>query len=390
MTERPGREMAAHDRDAPITVIGAGPAGLASAIVLARAGRTVIVREWHRSVGTRFHTDFQGLENWSSREDVLAELRASGIEASFETHAVHEGIAYDASDGVYSVRSERPLYYLIHRGERAGSLDLGLLKQAIAAGADVRFGDRVDEVAGPAVLAIGPRVADAIAAGYVFETDGPDGNWVAFRNDLAPLGYAYLLTYGGRGTLASCMFTGFKRQAEHVARTVDFFRDRVGLDMRNPRPFGGFANFRLPRRAIQGGKPVCGEQAGFQDALAGFGMRYALRSGILAARSLLEGADYTALWRRELLPLLRAGVSNRFLFNTVGEGGWRWVLGRLSRSDAGEGLRALYRPNLISRLLFPVALWRYRAPLADPSCDHVGCACVWCRHGLHGAAAGAA
>ena len=35
--------------------------------------------------------------------------------------------------------------------------------------------------------------------------------------------------------------------------------------------------------------PVIGEQAGFQDALAGFGGRYALRSGTLAARRHTEG-----------------------------------------------------------------------------------------------------
>tara|TARA_R110002110_G_scaffold156564_4_gene351680 strand:- start:3630 stop:4169 length:540 start_codon:yes stop_codon:yes gene_type:complete len=75
-----------------------------------------------------------------------------------------------------------------------------------------------------------------------------------------------------------------------------------------------------PRTAVQGGHCVVGEQAGIQDALAGFGMRYAVRSGILAARSLIAGVDYTRLWRRELLPLLRAGISNRFIFNSVGHG----------------------------------------------------------------------
>lgn len=368
----------------PITVVGAGPAGLACAIVLARTGRTVIVREWHKTVGSRFHGDFQGLENWSDERDILDELRAAGIEPTFDYHPIHDSTVFDAWGEAYPVRGERPLYYLVQRGGRGGSLDFGLLKQAIGAGAEIRFGDRVNKVDGPAVLSVGPRAADAIAVGYVFDTDRPDGSWAAFDNALAPLGYAYLLIHRGRGTMASCMFTGFKQQALHVERTVAFFREQVGLEMRDPAPFGGFANFRLPRTAMQGGHLVIGEQAGFQDALAGFGMRYALRSGILAARSLIEGTDYTALWRRELLPLLKTGTSNRFIFNTIGERGWRWALRGLSRSGAGTKLRRLYRPSMLTRLIYPLACLRYRGPLSDPSCDHAGCECVWCTHGAAG------
>lgn len=387
MTNLDSRYRARFEDDKPVTVVGAGPAGLACAIVLARAGRAVIVREWHKTVGTRFHSDFQGLENWSDRVGVLDELRASGIEPNFDCDPVREGTAFDAWGQAYPVRGARPLYYLVHRGSRGGSLDFGLLKQAIAAGAEVRFGDRAKMANGSMVLAIGPRTADAIAAGYVFETDRPAGNWIAFNNALAPLGYAYLLIHRGRGTVASCMFTGFKRQAEHVERTVAFFRQHAGLEMRNSRPFGGFANFRLPRTAVQGGHLVIGEQAGFQDALAGFGMRYALRSGILAARSLIEGTDYTELMRRELLPLLRTGAANRFIFNTLGERGWRWALRVLSRSDTGDRLWRLYRPSAMTRLVYPLAAWRYRAPLSDPSCDHANCGCVWCTHGAQDATA---
>lgn len=373
----------------PVTVVGAGPAGLACAIVLARAGRPVIVREWHKSVGNRFHGDFQGLENWSDDRDVLDELSRAGIETNFGSHPIRDGTAFDAWGRAYRVHGDRPFHYLVRRGDDDGTLDSGLLAQAIEAGVEVRFGDRVaDPPVGSTILAIGPRTADAIATGYVFETDHPDGNWIAFNDRLAPHGYAYLLVHEGRGTVASCMFTGFKRQAEHVERTVAFFVDKTGLAMRNPRPFGGYANFRLPRTALQGGHPVIGEQAGFQDALAGFGMRYALRSGILAARSLIEAVDYTRLWQRELLPFLRTGISNRFIYNIVGERGRRWALRGLSRSDTTARLRRLYRPSVLTRLVFPIARWRYRVPLGDPSCDHVGCDCVWCRHGVGHAVTG--
>src|SRR3546814_11054209 len=88
----------------PVTVVGAGPAGLACAIALARAGRHVVVREWHRDVGARFHGDFQGLENWSDERDALDELAAAGIQATFEHHPVLQGTVYDPRGNLY--RSE--------------------------------------------------------------------------------------------------------------------------------------------------------------------------------------------------------------------------------------------------------------------------------------------
>ncbi len=372
----------ARDEKDGTTVVGAGPAGLVCAIALARAGRRVVVREWHKTIGARFHGDFQGLDNWSCETDPLRELEAIGVEPAFDVHPVYNGVAFDAWGGRYDIGSAKPLYYLVRRGPGEGTLDRGLLECARRAGVEVRFNDRVATIEGQAVLAIGPRVADAIAAGYVFETEMPDGNWLCLDDKLAPDGYSYLLIHDGRGTVASCMFKGFKRQAEYVERTVSMFRDRVGLVMRGARPFGGFANFRLPRTALQGGHPVIGEQAGFQDALAGFGMRYAIRSGIIAARSLIEGVDYTGLWRKELLPRLRTSVSNRFLFNVIGDRGRRRVLSRiLSGRDTREQLRRFYQPSLLTNMLFPLARWRYRSRISDKSCDHMNCSCVWCRCG---------
>ena len=381
MSTLASRRLARKRNERSVIIVGAGPSGLACAISLAWSGRHVVVRERHAEVGHRFRGDFQGLENWSDEKDVLDELSAAGIAASFEHHPVSEGTVFDTRGRRFPVRSGRPLFYLVRRGCQRGSLDRDLLEQAVALGVEVRFGDCVDIADQSGVLAAGPRVVDAIAAGYTFETGHTDGAWLAVDGRLAPLGYAYLLVHNGRGTVASCMFTGFKRQAEYVARTVALFRERADLMMKNPQPFGGFANFRLPRTAMQGGHPVIGEQAGFQDALAGFGMRYALRSGLLAARSIIEGIDYEELWRRELGPLLRVGVVNRFLFNAAGQAGRHMAIRQLSRADAGIVLRRFYTPSLLSRLLFPIARLHYRRPLRDRSCDHVDCECVWCEHG---------
>lgn len=371
--------------DERIEIVGAGPAGLVCAIVLARADRRVTVREWHTEVGHRFHDDFQGLENWTDAQDVLDELAGAGIAADFDHHGVTEGVVFDSRATAHRVHDAKPLFYLLRRGNAAGTLDRALLDQARAAGVEVRFNDRVKTTAGHTILAGGPRRADIIAVGYVFDTAMPEGAWLAFGPELAPKGYAYLLVHEGRGTVASCIFTGFRDQAHYLAATVSYFERHAGLQMQNARGFGGFGNVRLPRTAIQGGNPVIGEHAGFQDALAGFGLRYAMRSGRLAAESLIRGTDYSRAWRQSLLPGLRAGVVNRFMFNRTGARGLDYLIGKLGANDTRSVLGTAYRLSFPKRLVLPLARFRYRDPLKDSSCDHVDCDCVWCQHGLHDA-----
>jgi len=43
---------------------------------------------------------------------------------------------------------------------------------------------------------------------------------------------------------------------------------------------------------------LAGEAGGFQDAVAGFGFRYAVITGSLAARAVLDGQDYRDLLKR--------------------------------------------------------------------------------------------
>ncbi|MBK6980235.1 MAG: NAD(P)-binding protein [Betaproteobacteria bacterium] len=363
-------------------VAGAGPAGLAAAITLARAGRRVVVHEAHREVGHRFQRDLQGLENWTSDVDVLDEFRRLGIATDFRKLPCPEGTAFDAAGRKYRFRSRDPLFYVVERGPGEGTLDSALLAQAREAGVELRFGDRLKHIDRPGILATGPRAADAIAVGYHFDTDMSDGCWVICDDTLAPEGYAYLLVMNGRGTVKSCMFTGFKQESKYVARTVEAFERLAGLRMDNPRPHGGVGNFRVPVSAYSGRHPTVGEQAGFQDTLWGFGMRYAIVSGVLAARSLLEGTDYDAAWNAEFGGLQQAGIVNRALFAAFGNTGYAWILRRQEKAtDARTFLRAFYRPTLARRLLLPWARNRYRSRRRDESCDHLDCACVWCRCG---------
>jgi flavin-dependent dehydrogenase len=349
-----------------VQVVGAGPAGLAAAITLARGGRRVVVHEAAREVGHRVRGDLQGLENWSTAADVLDVLREAGITTAFATLPCAQGTAFDAWDGAHPIRSRAPLFYLLERGPGRGSLDAALLEQALGLGVEVRFRSRVNRLEGPGILATGPKAADAIAVGYLFDTRMEDGFWVVLDDEVAPLGYAYLLVMRGRATLKTCLFGSFREQKRYVERTVERFRRLVGLEMRNERFHGAVGNFCLPASARSGPHPVAGEHAGFQDAFAGFGMRYAILSGVMAARSMLAGTDYDALWRPAFAASIESSVINRAIFGALGNRGYRWLLrAQAVTGDARVFLRLLYRPARVRRLLLPWARRRYRSQRRD-------------------------
>jgi flavin-dependent dehydrogenase len=365
-----------------VQIAGAGPAGLAAAITLARAGAQVMVHEaWH-GVGHRFQGDLQGLENWSTEQDVLDVLKDQGMSTDFATVPCRQGTAFDAWGNAYEISSPKPIFYLVERGPGPGTLDTALLKQAQALGVEVRFNSRLDTIVGHGILAIGPRAADVIAVGYHFETTMEDGFWVICDKELAPQGYAYLLVMNGWGTVKTCMFSGFKQEQLYVQRTVETFERLVGLAMINPKPHGGVGNFRIPVSAMSGSHPVVGEQAGFQDTLWGFGMRLAITSGVLAAQSLLHANNYDTFWRRELGPLAQTSVVNRAIFSLLGNRGYRWFFRHVqSQPDVRAFLRRQYQPSLWKRLAAPWANRYYESHRKDASCDHVDCSCVWCRCG---------
>lgn len=366
--------------ESAVEIAGAGPAGLAAAITLAHAGREVIVYETQKEVGHRFGRDFQGLENWTTKQDALEVFKDLKITTDFIAKPSRNGTVFDPTGKPFEIKTEEPLFYLIERGPGPSTLDTAMLEQAKSLGVDVRFNHRLREMKNEGILAAGPRAADAIAVGYHFDTDMEEGYWAICDNDLAPQGYAYLLVMNGRGTVKTCMFSGFKQEKLYLKKTLEAFERLVGLKMKNPQPHGGSGNFRIPSSAYSGSHPLVGEQAGFQDTLWGFGMRLAISSGVLAAQSILTGENYDTLWQRELKPQMETSVVNRALFNFVSNRGFTWFLGHLvSRPDLRESLRCQYQTSLPKRLLAPWARYQYKSKRKDVTCDHIDCHCIWCR-----------
>lgn len=375
-----------------IHISGAGPAGLTAAIGAARSGRRVVVYEQRPGVGGRFHGDFQGLENWTTEGDVLEELTSLGIDVGFECTPCRETVVFDPVGRAHTCRSAQPLYYLVRRGPGHGTIDFALRIQAERCGVEIRFGEARRHLPEGGIVADGPHRADAIAVGFVFETDMADGAYGAVSDRLAPKGYSYVLVRGGRGTVASTIFQDFHNEKAYLARTVDFFQGAIGLRMRNARRFGGLGNFSVPHSARRGRLLFAGEAAGFQDSLWGFGMRYAMVSGHLAAQALVSGRPeaYDSLWAARFGGLLHTGAVNRYLYEKLGDRGYLAFLRRVDRApDARAWLRKRYGASVVKRGLAPFVNRITEARRNTSAlCVMEGCDCTWCRcqhaAGAHG------
>jgi len=368
-------------------VVGAGPAGLVAAINLARAGIKTIVHEQNDKVGKRFNGDFQGLENWSTMEDVLHFLASIGVSTNFRCDPYPVSEFFGPRDEKVILETSRALFYLVERGTNDWSIDQGLLRQAIEAGAEVAWNSKLTILPkdGDVIIGTGPKAADAIAKGIVFSTSHEDYSGGFFDDRIAPKAYAYLLVNRGRGTLATCLFKDFRNERLYFDRTLEKVRRITGVDIRDAREFGAFVNFFLTPRAAKNGRVYyVGESAGFQDALWGFGMRYAMLSGFLAARAIIERKSYDVLCDEFIRPMTHTSLANRWVFAMLGNGGYtRWIRKLGKSADPLEVLRGHYNPSPTKSVLFHVAKAWYRTRLVNKQCMHENCDCVWCRHGDH-------
>jgi len=377
-----------------VTIVGGGLAGLAAGLTVRRHNARVRVCERREEIGARFHGDFQGLENWTTDGDVLEELEAQGVDLTFDRTPFRECVFFDPDGREAACRASQPLWYLVRRGTEPGTLDQSLKAQALAAGVEFEFGQNVSHLPEGGIVTHGPRRVDAIAVGYVFRTDRADAAFGAISDDLAPGGYAYLLICNGRGTLATCMFDDFHRDMHYLAQTRDFFERRVGIRLEAEHPFGGFGNMATDPTVRQGRMLFAGEAAGFQDALFGFGMRFALTSGHLAgnAWTAQDFEGYEAACRRRFRPAIQAAIVNRYLlYERGGARAYRALVRHVSGARDPRGwLRRHYGAQWWTPLVYRLAN-RRRTPMQAIRHEcRDQCDCTYCRCLRDAAAAAAA
>jgi hypothetical protein len=288
--------------------------------------------------------------------DALEELATMGINLNSHCCPVHGGTIFNPRFVPREITSRNPIFYLVKRGPAEHTLDATLKHMAQHAGVELRFVTLV-EPSEVDIVATGPQSARVVAAGITFTIDRSDGAYVILNNDLAPHGYAYLLIAGGQATLATVLFHRFREARGCLDVAIDTFSQLLTLDsIENPRTWGGYGSFGVPHSAIRNGRLWVGEAAGFQDFLFGFGIRYAMVSGFLAAKSILEDLDYDLLWKRRHLHTLKASLSNRFIFSRLGNLASHGLWLALGHADNPiTVMRWLTNWTLSRRLVYPIA-----------------------------------
>lgn len=335
-----------------IKITGAGASGLTAAINLARAGFSVEVFEQRGDVGCRFSGEHQGLENWTSPADVLRKLEEMGVKPNFEATPFRSADFFDYRGERYVFQHERPGFYLVRRGPFEGCLDYALKHQALDEGVKMHFKKTLplDEAD---IVATGPSSGHGLGVGVTFETDGEDVAGAILDDRIAPKGYGYLLISEGRGTLVTFMVGQLRGAPEYLDKVTTRFKELHEFSIRYPKRFSGIASFSMNRPLKQNNRLFVGEAAGLQDLLLGFGIRYALTSGCLAARSIIEDRSYEQLLAESgLLNQWKASAVNRFLYERLGNRGYRLLLREWARQkNIIEYMRNLYAYPIWKRLL---------------------------------------
>jgi len=339
-----------------VQISGAGPAGLSSGINLAKAGYEVDIFEKCSEVGSRFHGDFQGLENWSDNEDALKLFKEMNININFKYNPFKELKIVNKSK-TWDFKCNKPSFYLVKRGSKENTLDQALKNQAMDLGVNIHFKETIPENEAD-IVATGPIKSEICTAakGITFETSTPNLAAGLVNNKAAINGYSYLLIADGQGCMTAVLFNDFKNANSYFEETKRIFNDKFNLDLKEVKYMGGIGSFSA-RNIFRKGKTLyVGEAAGIQDFLWGFGIKSAVTSGYLAARSIINGENYEKSAESYFKGKIRASLVNRYLWEKIDFMDYSFIVNRIhGAKDSLKFLNYFYNTNFIHKMIYPFA-----------------------------------
>ncbi len=295
-----------HFRRVPGTVriAGAGLAGLTSAATLARSGVRVEVYDKKTRLLPSSGPHTEGIRNYGPI-DAAEELRTVGF-APTPFRTVRRTIRHAPSCENLLVG---PAYHLFMRGQEDHTVDQILYRQAKADGVRFHFGERI-AASDADIVATGPPKDEfnVLGAGHTFTVEGSvlgsDTVHALLDNRVAPGGYLVITPGLGFHSIYSVSWTELRFSRllamTEAAFEIPWIRKILGTS-RWVAKINGRAFFTEDPidSAVRGTTLFVGEAGGFQDAIAGFGFRYAVLTGALAAFAVRDGQDYRDLLKKK-------------------------------------------------------------------------------------------
>lgn len=345
-----------------ITIGGAGISGLTAAINLAKGGYNVKVFEKANSIGSV--PAICALRNYDLKYDAIEEMKSCGVNIK-HSGKIKEVKKYSPNECIEEY-SKGVIFYILERGSSKSSIESQLYKQALDSGVEFVFGEsrRENEVD---IVATGPKRSDILAYGHIYKNSEfkNDTLRIIYDNLYSPKGYTYIV-FSNRKCLI-CTVSFDKRNFNYIPLNFNFLlrnneviRKIVGR--KNPQEIvKGYGNYGLPKSANKNGRLYVGESAGFQDASKGFGIRYAIISGYLAAQSIINKEDYDYLWKSEFYEEFKRNLERRIRIDKLNNRDYDYLLRNMGkRIDIDNYVKYSRKSRRHLDFLLPIYLWKWK------------------------------
>ena len=285
-------------------------------------------------------------------------MREWGIDPDeFKSTPFHEVDVIHPDDEISKAWGPKVAFRVVERGTSPHTIDQGLKRQALDAGVNIHYKSRVKSE-DCTIIATGPKGTSAVAYGEVFKTSFPDHVSFHLNDKLAPGAYAYLIVIDGIGLICTCLWRKQSKSERFLNETIAWYeKNYPELDIEPIKRVGGKGDFTINDRYKENGRYYVGEAGGLQDFMWGFGMRYAVTSGVLAAHDILGGEDYDKAVRKQLLPFVKTSVANRFLMNRVGDRSFKriarmWMKDQKKRGDGLPFIERIFRGSIWRNMVY--------------------------------------
>lgn len=346
-----------------VKILGAGLAGMSAAVNLKLGGKEVEVFERKGDVGDQIKQNYQCL--LSTHGDPDTYFKQFNLKPQCSVFPLSKAILVTRTRVVNVNINEDVIFYL--RGG-SDSLEYGIYRQARDLGVNFHFNQKKDP-SEMDIVATGRKRCDMVAFGCKYEDlDFPRDAYLYMHDDrFSPRGwYLYILPLpGNRFKVVNCTSWPHLKQVKRLyfkaIKEKEILREYIG-DAEPVETFGGFGGCHFPRSAIKGRTMYIGEAAGFQDPFRGFGMNYAMESGYLAARAILEGKNYDRLWKTHFRPRIKKDLYLRYAMVAFGDRAIEHAFRKLQDGgevDFGRVAPSGFKGKMIMELFYRLAKLRH-------------------------------